>query len=309
MTLTPKNKESTLHFIRRCKETALSCNFDNPSQEVMAKALAMCISDKFQERAVSASWTNASLAEAETWLIQQEQLQVRKKEIQERFDQEESGHVKEVKTMTSPPEEQRPCNKCGRRHSPDADCPAKFKNCLNCSLTGHFAAMCHQPNQFTGFAPRGFNHRPQMQGGLWRGGRFQYGQGRGSFQNLRANFADYGPRPPAGYNQGQNTTQYGQQMQGNRGRWNGGGRGNWQQGQSRGFPSNQRGNWYGQASTRGRIRSIEHQSNNEFSNYPYPEPPSQSSSSSNPSNTTEKEEDDGIQDDFYTAVRSIKRVE
>ena len=339
MTLTPKPKESTLHFIRRCKEIALSCNFTNSSQEVMAKALAMCIENKFQERAVSAGWTNESLAEAETWLIQQEQLQVRKKEIQERFDQGENCQVKEIKAK-APLEDQRPCNKCGRRHSPEADCPARNKNCLNCNLTGHFAAVCHQPKPNTGFTPRGFNSGNQMQRGQWRGNAPQYGQGRGSFQNLRVSFADYGPRPPTpqqGYNQGQNTTQFNNQMQGNRGRWNGNGQGdwntgnqrdNWHQGQSRGFPSNQRGNWHqgqsrgfsnnqrgnqyqGQASPRGRVRSIDQQQNNGISTYPYPDLPqsSQQSSSSNQSNVRDKEEDEGIDDTFYTAVRSIKMVE
>ena len=316
MTLVPKHKESTLHFIRRCKEIALSCNFTNSSQEVMAKALAMCIEDKFQERAVSANWTNASLADAETWLINQEQLHVRKKEISQRFDQEENCQVKEIKTKP-PLEDQRPCNKCGRRHSPEADCPAKNKNCINCGKVGHFAAMCHQPNQNNGYSPRGFQHGPQILRGPYRGSRFQ-NLGRGSFPNLRVNFPDYGPRPPPqGYNQGQNNTQYGQQTQANRGGWNGAGRGvwnrgnqrpNWNQGQPRGnFTGNQRGNW----SQNQRIRSIDHhESENEYyQEYPYPEIPSQQSSSTQQSNVVEEEEDNNIQDDFYTAVRSIKLAE
>ena len=337
LTLTPKHKESTLHFIQRCKETAIPCNFTDSNAEVMAKALAMCISDKFQEKAVSANWTNANLADAEAWLVQQEQLQVRKKEISERFAEPEEGNVKEIKATASHGMEQRPCNKCNRRHSPNADCPAKFKQCLNCGLTGHFAAVCHQPNQNN---PRGFQQGPQMQRGQWRGGRYPNGQGRGSFQNLRVSFADYGPRPPTpqqGYNQGQNTTQFNNQMQGNRGRWNGNGQGdwntgnqrdNWHQGQSRGFPNNQRGNWHqgqsrgfsnnqrgnqyqGQASPRGRVRSIDQQQNNGISTYPYPDLPqsSQQSSLSNQSNVRDKEEDEGIDDTFYTAVRSIKMVE
>ena len=307
MTLVPKHKETTLSFIRRCKEIALSCNFTNTSQEVMAKALAMCIEDKFQERAVAANWTNASLADAEAWLIQQEQLQVRKKEISERFDQEESGLVKEIKTTESHDMAQRPCNKCNRRHSPNADCPAKFKQCLNCGLSGHFAAVCHQPNQNK---PRGFQHGPQILRGQYRGSRFQ-NLGRGSFPNLRVNFPEYGPRLP-----GQNNTQYGNQTQENRGRWNGAGRGdwnrgnqrsNWNQGQSRGnFAGNQKGNW----AQNERIRSIDHHEgdNGYYHEYPYPDIPSGSQLSSSTQQSNE-EKDNNIQDDFYTAVRSIKLAE
>ena len=177
--------------------------------------------------------------------------------------------------------------------------------------------MCHQPNQNNGFSPRGFQHGPQILRGPYRGPRFQ-NLGRGSFPNLRVNFPDYGPRPPPqGYNQGQNNTQYGQQTQGNRGGWNGAGRGvwnrgnqrpNWNQGQPRGnFTGNQRGNW----SQNQRIRSIDHhESENEYyQEYPYPEIPSQQSSSTQQSNVVEEEEDNNIQDDFYTAVRSIKLAE
>ena len=317
LTLTPKHKESTLHFIQRCKETAIPCNFTDSNAEVMAKALAMCISDKFQERAVSANWTNANLADAEAWLVQQEQLQVRKKEISERFAEPEESSVKEIKATASHGMEQRPCNKCNRRHSPNADCPAKFKQCLNCGLTGHFAAVCHQPNQNN---PRGFQQGPQMQRGQWRGGRYPNGQGRGSFPNLRVNFPDYGPQPPQqGYNQG-----HGNQAQGNRDRWNGAGRGNWNgsnrgnfnrgnqrsnwnQGQSRGnLAGNQKGNW----AQNERIRSIDHHEgdNGYYHEYPYPDIPSQSQLSSSTQQSNE-EEDNNIQDDFYTAVRSIKLAE
>ena len=39
------------------------------------------------------------------------------------------------------------CDKCGRGHGSDKQCPAKEMKCFNCDLTGHLASRCRQPRK------------------------------------------------------------------------------------------------------------------------------------------------------------------
>ena len=182
--LVPKHGESALPFIRKCKEIALMAKFTNASEAVMNKALAMCYTDKFQERATSANWTSANLAEAEDWLIKQEQLLIRKKQIRDQFDPASASNIKAIQLIK--------CPNCYREHPSDF-CSAKGKQCYRCNELDHFSYACPNstPASTTTNGPTNVNRYVQPQG-------YQNQQPRPGYYNQQSRppyQGPYNPRP------------------------------------------------------------------------------------------------------------------
>ena len=164
----PKQNEKTLHLIERLRRAAELCEFEDKDVEIMRVLLSCNTDAKWQEKRFSAKWTEKSLADAEIYARQLEQMELLKKELKDMYSSSSSGNVNRIHANTK-------CDYCGRSHK-KGHCAAYNKRCDFCQRLHHFSSVCREKNNRGknaqsrgGYRGRG-NRRGNFRGNRGRGG-------------------------------------------------------------------------------------------------------------------------------------------
>lgn len=152
-------------FVTALRQLATRCDYGELEDRLLAEQFTLGIQcDRIRERLISESLSGNDITFQRVYTIA-EQLYAAHQESQMVVDNE-NPQIHAIlqgrrQTSLAPPRRANNCSRCGTMHEP-RQCPAYNKQCHQCGILGHFAAVCRRrlPPPSAGGVGEGLRCRP-----------------------------------------------------------------------------------------------------------------------------------------------------